>query len=508
MRKMARIKVTPEASLQLRYKIKTDQAVFAKSFFGWTPHEKQVEILEATRDQTNKVITISAGRRGGKTECMAIDGLHYGMTHAGSLQFIISATNDQATIIFSKMVQFLSSRNTIYDSFVKDIKRGPHPKIVLINGSIIEFRSAQNGGVYIRGHGADRVVLDEAAYIDDSAIDNAIMPLLADKNGQLVKISTPAGRNHFFRTYCSAVGVEGYPKLPGHTAIRFPSSANPYISAEFLKNVRKEFGTGSVVWRTEYEADFLDDRAAVFNWNWISRAYSERDFPMLERAIQGEEYYMAVDIAEQRDYNVICVLRVNKSESDGMWDFDVVYFERFHQEGLSETAKRIDRTLQAFKPNRCVIDQTGQIGNPIMLLIPESDCTVECINLTNSNKQVLIKYLSSALERGELHFLNQGDLEQLVEELKFFQYEFSPETRKYKYGAPEGKNDDTVLATALAIYAMKSGASGEIFGEESGKDEFIEKMEDKYHQLNFPDINIDWGKYDITEETNEVGVVI
>ncbi len=504
---MARVKVSPEASIQLRHRIRTDQAVFAKSFFGWTPHEKQVEIFKAIRNPVNKVITISAGRRGGKTECMAMDGLHYGITNAGSLQFIISATNDQATIIFSKMVTFLSSKNTIYNSFVRDIKRGPHPKIILINGSIIEFRSAQNGGVYIRGHGADRVILDEAAYIDDSAIDNAIMPLLADKNGQLVKISTPAGRNHFFRTYCSAMGIEGYPKLVGHEAIRFPSSANPYISAEFLKNVKKEFGTGSVVWRTEYDADFSDDRAAVFQWDWITQAYSKRDFPMLQRAAHNEEYYMGVDIAEQRDYNVICVLRANKTEADDMWDFDIVYFERFHQEGIGETASRIYKALQAFNPVKCVVDQTGQIGNPITLLIPESECTVECINLTNNNKQTLVKYLSSGLERGEIHFMNQDDLEQLVEELKFFQYEYT-KTKKYSYGAPEGKNDDCVLGLALGIYIAKSGPTGEIFGKESEKDDFVEKMECKYHQLDFPEVNIDWNKYEETDEDNTTGVVV
>ncbi len=64
---MARVKVTPEASIQLRHQIRTDQTVFAKSFFGWTPHQKQVEIFQATRNPSNKVITISAGRRGGGT---------------------------------------------------------------------------------------------------------------------------------------------------------------------------------------------------------------------------------------------------------------------------------------------------------------------------------------------------------------------------------------------------------------------------------------------------------
>ena len=43
--------------------------------------------------------------------------------------------------------------------------------------------------------------MDEAAYVRDSVIQEVISPMLADRNGQLVMISTPFGKNHFYRAF-------------------------------------------------------------------------------------------------------------------------------------------------------------------------------------------------------------------------------------------------------------------------------------------------------------------
>jgi len=47
----------------------------------------------------------------------------------------------------------------------------------------------------------------------------------------------------------------------------------------------------------------------------------------------------------------------------------------------------------------------------------------------------------------------------LYGELSVFTYEYSPRTRKVKYGAPNGFHDDCVISLALSFHAFKKKAS-------------------------------------------------
>jgi hypothetical protein len=47
----------------------------------------------------------------------------------------------------------------------------------------------------------------------------------------------------------------------------------------------------------------------------------------------------------------------------------------------------------------------------------------------------------------------------LYKELSVFTYEYSPRTRKVKYGAPSGFHDDCVISLALAYQTFKKKAT-------------------------------------------------
>ena len=55
-----------------------------------------------------------------------------------------------------------------------------------IGGSVIMARTADEDGRNLRGHSADRVIVDEAAYVKDSVILEVISPMLADRDGEPV----------------------------------------------------------------------------------------------------------------------------------------------------------------------------------------------------------------------------------------------------------------------------------------------------------------------------------
>ena len=74
----------------------------------------------------------------------------------------------------------------------------------------------------IRGEAFHLAVLDEAAMLGEGAWTDAIMPTLADYDGDALLISTPKGRNWFFIEYANALGDGRYA-----AAFTAPSSANP-----------------------------------------------------------------------------------------------------------------------------------------------------------------------------------------------------------------------------------------------------------------------------------------
>jgi hypothetical protein len=47
----------------------------------------------------------------------------------------------------------------------------------------------------------------------------------------------------------------------------------------------------------------------------------------------------------------------------------------------------------------------------------------------------------------------------LFKELSVFTYEYSPKTRKIKYGAPSGFHDDCVISLALSYHSYKKKAT-------------------------------------------------
>ena len=47
----------------------------------------------------------------------------------------------------------------------------------------------------------------------------------------------------------------------------------------------------------------------------------------------------------------------------------------------------------------------------------------------------------------------------LYKELSVFTYEYSPKTRRVKYGSPSGFHDDTIISLALAYQSFKKKAT-------------------------------------------------
>ena len=174
------------------------------------------------------------------------------------------------------------------------IKRGER-SIELMNGSLIEFRSADNPDA-LRGEGVNHLVVDEAAMIPREAWEEALRPTLSDTKGSAVLISTPKGRNFFFELFCRG----NDPEYAGWESFTFPTSSNPFIDPEEIAEARKTLPLD--VFRQEYEAQFLEDSAGVF------RGMGACVQGSLEEPVRGREYVIGWDPAKYEDFSVFTVM--------------------------------------------------------------------------------------------------------------------------------------------------------------------------------------------------------
>lgn len=166
----------------------------AAVLWGWKPHPTQRQWLL----DDHQVKVAACGRRWGKTEAAAVDVATYAISNNGSTQIIVAPTYDQSKLI-ARTVERLLLSNPHTRRHVK-VAKTPYTEI-LFRSSRIMARTADEDGRNLRGHSADRVVVDEAAFVRDEVIEEVIGPMLADRNGKLVLISTPFRKNHFYRAF-------------------------------------------------------------------------------------------------------------------------------------------------------------------------------------------------------------------------------------------------------------------------------------------------------------------
>jgi hypothetical protein len=415
----------------------------AENLFNWQPHETQrLWLLDGSR-----VKVAACGRRWGKTEAQAIDAAVYAVCNPGSKQMIVSPTYDQSKLIFNTVDRMLSSCPETRPDV--RVRRSPYPRLNL-RKSLITARTADEDGRNLRGHNADRVIVDEAAYVKDAVIEEVIAPMLADRDGQLIMISTPFGRNHFYRAFLrgeeesresgESEGVRRY------TSFRFPSWENPHISRKYIDSQREALTPRQ--FSVEYEAQFLDDQNSVFTWADIEAAVSATP----EESAPTDWRTAGVDWARYSDYTVVVVLE------NGVSVQNVIAIDRFNQVNWQDQVTRVADFLQQHRVNSVTLDQVS-IGDAMLELLQTEvwdrrhmNIDLNGLKFTNTSKREVIDNLVVKLAHRQLSI---PDDQQLIKELQFFEYEVT-EAGNLRMNAKSGYRDDMVIALALAAWSARS----------------------------------------------------
>lgn len=424
-------------------KMKTDASKrlrLAKILWGWKPHKTQRQWMLNEAE----VKVASCGRRWGKTESAAIDAATMAVFHPGSVQMIVSATYDQARLIFDSVERLVTGSELLRHA--AKVVRTPYPRLTL-GRSIITARTADEDGRNLRGNSADRIIVDEAAYVRDCVIHEVISPMLADRDGRLVMISTPFGKNHFYRAFMRGADGSGSKR---HASFSFPSWANPHISREYIDQQRLEISPRQFA--VEYEAAFIDDQCSVFSWKDIESASTQSD-----TASTNIDYVVAgIDWARYSDYTAVVAMSVGESGCE------VIGIDRFNSMSWSSQIERVVDFLKRYRVGSALTDQTS-VGDPLLEQLKSrlwecgADISVEGYTFTNQSKRDLIENLSLQFAHNAIKIPRD---EALMRELQYYEYELT-DSGNVRMNARSGHHDDLVIAIALAcLQAKSSGFSG------------------------------------------------
>ena len=293
------------------------------------------------------------------------------------------------------------------------------------NGGEIQVRSADNPDS-LRGEGLDFVVFDECAFIHEDAWQEAVRPALSDRLGRALFISTPKGRNWFWRLWQRCIDDHDH-EWHGW---QLPTAANPYIAPAEIEAAR--LGLPERIFAQEFLAQFLDDAGGVFR-----RVMDAATATAQGGAIGGHEYTFGVDWGRTGDFTAVAVLDVTHSE--------IVALDRFNQIDYSLQLARLTALYERFRP-RAIVAEANSMGQPLIEQLQAAGLPVVPFTTTAASKQIAVDALSLAFERGALRIIPDPTL---IAELQAYEAERLP-SGMLRYGAPSGIHDDTVMAVMLA----------------------------------------------------------
>ncbi len=402
----------------------------------WRPHPGQRAFLLAQAPTK----LLACGRRWGKTDACAIDLLHL-LTRPKPLKgFVVAPTLTQAGIIFDRLIELVEKTKLLFGLPDPKVRLSPYPSLELGDHRIVA-RSAHRPRS-LRGHEANHIVVDEAAYVADRTVDEVLSPMLATTDGTLVMASTPAGFNHFWRRFVRNED-ESF-RYQG------PSEENDRIRPDFLRLQRSILSERS--YRVEYEASFESGEGQVFPLEAIDIAQEPR-----EEEARGQ-VFIGVDWGRHEDYTAVAVVQGTRERA---WVREI---RRIRRMPMWETAYRFVADVVARYPDaflRC--DSTGTQDAQFDGLRRECpNAPVEGFDFGGGRKAQLVNRLCALFDRRALAIPLDPILR---EELLSFTARRTG-SGHMKYEAATG-HDDLVMALGLAVYDLPfEGAPGVLLGDQ------------------------------------------
>jgi thymidine kinase len=408
-----------------------------RTYKGFKPYLHQADVIAELKDArgTGKIVSVNSSRQKGKSYMISNLLLYFAINFARTNNYCVSPTLKQSKAIYRVIMDAIGNSGVVKSKNATDLT------ITLINGSTINFKSAEQRDA-LRGYTADFLAIDECAFIPDE-IFYLVLPWTDAKKAPILMTSTPFVKGGFFFNYFN-YGLEH-----SHNTVtinwsdpKYKESIEKILPPEKLEEYREVLPSN--VFKTEYLGEFLDDDGAVF--------VGLKDI-LCDTAITAtDRLYVGLDFSNQgeNDYTVISIFNQNGNQ---------VYIKYFNNISPLGQIVKIVKELEPLADQIDVIScELNSIGTPYTDLIKEKsqilEDKVEGFQTSNTSKNAIVLNMQTAIENKNVTLL-PDDKE--IREFGYFTATYNPKTRNVSYAAPQGLNDDTVMATLIAYDAYRNG---------------------------------------------------
>ena len=363
----------------------------------------------------------SVRQKSGKTYLLENLLIKTALEKPGSKSFMISPTNAQNLRIFTEI-----SRATV------DLLRKANGSSMLIefrNGSVIQFRSGESGDS-LRGYTVKRggiLAIDEGAFLSREVYE-IVMPLVSKEGCTLVIASTPDSMDGMYYSLWS--------REDGVIRINWSDYINQMYSKEELDFYRSVYSDRR--FRTEILGEFAVGEGTVFSG--IANCISPTELIQKGTLVAGIDF----GSGNLQDSTVITFIDE---------DLQVIAQYDTNDKPPMEQIDWLARLLLDYKPTRVLAEKNG-LGSVYFDALKQKCPIVTPWITTNDSKTAIVDDLAAHIEKGRIKF--QPKCEKLLEQLQVYR-ETQSSTGKRVFNAPQGKHDDFVISTALALRARKSG---------------------------------------------------
>jgi hypothetical protein len=266
--------------------------------------------------------------------------------------------------------------------------------IELVNGARISLKGCDTPDS-LRGVGLDGVVMDEWAFAQSYAW-TVISPILQDRKGWAVFISTPDGYNHFYEMYNREQTDKDF------KSFHFTSYDNPYLDADELDKEKERMSTERFA--QEYEAEFMRRTGAI----WPS---FKRDVHVVPKRQPTGTIYGSIDFGFAVGHETAVLW--HEVTSEGVYTFDGFDVSQANIDKIDELMKGQTNGLviQGIFPDPArpdLIEELKKKNWPILetnkdveLGIAKVDEYMQINPLTNKPKWTISEHLTEAIKQIE-----------------------------------------------------------------------------------------------------------
>lgn len=359
---------------------------------------------------------LACGRRWGKTLLATLIAME--AVFSGKRVWWVAPTTTIAMLGWRELISRVGS--------IATYKNETHLVLRFPGGGEIWFKSTDKPD-NLRGDSLDLVIFDEAAFVKDGVWDYVISPMLGDRLGKAVLISTPNGIGNYFHKLW-AYGQD--PLNTEYKSWQMPTSTNPYFPKSELERIEKE--TPDIVWKQEWLADFGSDGASVFrNIDEICVLNPQK--------VAIDTYYIAgLDWGVKNDYTVLSVFNARSREQ--------VYMERTNKVSFDVQYALIKAACDNYNIKRILVEENSIGMSPLQELV-KLGLPVQPFQTTNATKQDIVTQMVYAMDSFKIKLLKDPVL---INELKRYEAQRLP-SGTWRYAAAGKGHDDTVMATMLAV---------------------------------------------------------